>query len=56
MNKKLCSDRKGLQIEVMSARWLFFVGEEKKNSHYVTTISGSLSFFDWLSYDQNIKD
>ena len=30
--------------------------KKKKNSHSVTTISGSLSFFDWLSYDQNIKD
>lgn len=29
---------------------------KKKTSHYVTTISGSLSLFDRLSYDQNIKD
>ena len=30
--------------------------KKKKNSHYVNTISGSLSFFDRLSYDHNIKD
>ena len=29
---------------------------KKKTSHYVTTISGSMSLFDRLSYDQNIKD